>query len=173
MAGKTLLNYDSAKKSPADKPDAVADMFGKIVGSKSGSSSTPATTSSEAKAWRSDEPAFSGAQAEELALLKSTYSESYFKQMMSHYRFLPGKAVQPARAAGAVRIPDGEDGHPGAGLHFHLSKLGNARQTQLRPPGVSGNHQKQTRFKSSRAGMSVSSLEGTSSGVSWFDPNWG
>lgn len=96
MGGKTLMDYDSAKKSSADKANPVADMFGKIVGSKiqfflNVSNEVDRIEGVDALVERLT----TGTQAAALAPLKSMFSEGYFKQMMSANRFMPPKAVQP------------------------------------------------------------------------------
>ena len=81
MGGKTVLDYDSAKKSSADKANPVADMFGKIVGSKiqyflNASNEVERIEGVDELVNRLS----SGAQADALAPLKSTmFSEGSFQ----------------------------------------------------------------------------------------------
>ena len=96
MGDKTMLEYDSTKKSAADKPDPVAGIFGKIVGSKIRFYLD--ATNGIQRVEGIDEMMnrlSTGASPAELAPLKSVFSEGYFKQLMSANRYMPTKAVQP------------------------------------------------------------------------------
>ena len=176
MGGKTVLDYDSEKKSSSDKPNPVADMFGKIVGSKiqffmNADNEVERVEGVTELANRLT----SGAQADALAPLTSTmFSEDRFKQMMSANRFLPPKAVQPG------------DTWP-VKQNFEMGALGNMeldfdctfqkwemhgkrncariefQGTLKSTPGTNANP----------AGMTMTILDGSSSGVSWFDPELG
>ncbi|MGA3284588.1 MAG: DUF6263 family protein, partial [Verrucomicrobiota bacterium] len=95
--GKTVLDYDSAKKSAADKANPAADMFGKIVGSKiqyflDASNEVERIEGVDELVNRLS----SGAQADGFATFReSMFSKDRFKQIMSVNRYMPPKAVQP------------------------------------------------------------------------------
>ena len=115
MGGSTLVDYDSAKKTPADKTNSAADMFGKIVGSKiryflNASNEVERMEGVKELVNRVS----SSGRAEEFAMLKSAFSESYFKEMMSHYRILPPKPVRPGDTWPVqYQGSDGKHGHSG------------------------------------------------------------
>lgn len=52
MGGKSMMNYDSSKKSAADSANPMAAMFQKIIGAKLNCSWTPATRWTGSKVWR-------------------------------------------------------------------------------------------------------------------------
>ncbi len=175
MGGKKLLDYDSAKKTTADKPNPVADMFGKIVGSKiqfflDASNEVERIEGVDEMMNRLS----SGAPANALAPLKSMYSESYFKQMMSANRFMPPKAVQPGdtwpmkqsfeMGPLGTMVTDFDCTFVSWEMHgkrncARIEFQGTIKST----PGTNANP----------AGMSVSILDSDCSGVSWFDPELG
>jgi hypothetical protein len=175
MGGKTVLNYDSAKKSPADKAEEVADMFGKIVGSKikfflNASNDVVRVEGAQEMMNRLS----SGAPADQLALLKSMYSESYFKQMMSHYRFLPGKAVQPGESWPVqFEFPMERMGTLLLDYTFTFQSWEMHGKRNCARIEFQGTIKNKPDPDSTTPGMSVSSFEGTTSGVSWFDPELG
>ena len=176
MGGKTMLSFDSAKKTSADKAKPVADMFGKIVGAKiqyflNVSNDVERIEGVDELVDRLS----SGGQADALAPLKGTmFSKDHFKQIMSANRFMPPKAVQP------------DDTWP-IKQSFEMGALGTMvtdftcsfqkweqigkrncariefRGTLKSTPGADANP----------TGMSMSILDGNASGVSWFDPELG
>ncbi len=176
MGSKTLLEYDSTKTSSADKANPVADMFGKIVGSKI---QYFLNASNEVERIEGVDELMnrlsSGAQADALALLKSVYSEGgYFKQMMSANRFLPPKAVQPGdtwpvkqsfeMGPLGTTVMDFDCTFQSWEMHgkrncARIEFQGTVKST----PGTNANP----------AGLSMTITDGNSSGVSWFDPELG
>jgi hypothetical protein len=176
MGSKTLLDYDSAKKSSADKANPVADMFGKIVGSKiqfflNASNEVERIEGVDELVSRLS----SGAQTDALAPLKSTmFSEDHFKQMMSANRFMPPKPVQPGDTwpvkqsfkMGPLGTMDMDFDCTFQSWEKHGKR--NCARIEFRGtmnsiPGTNANP----------AAMSMSILNGNSSGVSWFDPELG
>ncbi len=175
MGGKTVLDYDSTKKSSAGKANEVSDIFGKVVGSKiqfflNASNEVERMAGVDELVNRLS----SGAQAQMLGMLKSMFSESSLKQMMNDYRSLPGKAVQPG------------DTWP-VQFDFPMERMGimvvdfNVTFQSWEMHGkrncarleFQGTIKTKPDPSSNPTGMSISSLDGTSSGVSWFDPELG
>ena len=173
--GKTLLHYDSAKKSSADKANPATEMFGKIVGSKirfflDASNEVERVEGADELVNRLS----SGAQANALALVKSMFSEDRFKQMMSANRFIPPKAVKPGDSwpirqsfeTGALgtMVMDFDCTFQSWEMHGKRNCARIEFQGAIHStPGTNAN----------TAGMSMSILNGDSSGVSWFDPELG
>ena len=176
MKGKTMLDYDSDKKLAADKANPVADMFGKIIGSKiryflDASNDVERIEGVDELVDRLS----SGGQADALAPLKSTmFSKDHFKQMMSANRFMPPKAVQPG------------DTWP-IKQSFEMGPLGTMvinfdctfQSWEMHGKRNCARIEFQGTLKSTPStnanptGMSMSILDGNSSGVSWFDPELG
>src|ERR1700690_2847485 len=95
MGGKTMLDYDSTKKSATDKQNPLAGIFGKLVGSKI-RFFLDATNGVERIEGIDDmmNRLQTGATPADLAPLKSIFTEGYFKQLMDANRYMPPKAVQ-------------------------------------------------------------------------------
>ena len=96
MGGKTM-DYDSAKKTSADKANPMANMFEKLVGSKI---QYFLDASNEVERIEGvdelENRLSSGSQADGLAPFReSMFSKGRFKQIMSANRFMPPKPVQP------------------------------------------------------------------------------
>ena len=176
MAGKTMMEFDSAKKSsPGDKVNEAADVFGKIVGAKiryflNASNEVERLEGIDEMVNRLT----SGAQGSAMAPIKSMFNEGYFKQLMSQNRFMPTNAVQ---------IGDTWPVH----TEFPMAPLGvmvmdfnfTFKSWELHGKRNCARLEFQGTIKSkpdpdaSPSAMSVSSLDGTVSGTSWFDPDLG
>ena len=172
---KTLSNYDSTEKSPADGVNPVAKMFGRIIGSKvqfflDGSNGVERIEGADVLAQKLEavEP------ANRLEHFKNFYSEGFLKQMIIANRSAPSQPVQPGdswpahiefvtRSAGAICVDD----------HFTFQsweKHGGRNCARLEFKGTITNKP----GTSADAGrMSVDIMDGRSSGVSWFDPELG
>jgi hypothetical protein len=175
MGGKTLMNYDSTEKSGEDATNPVADMFGKIIGSKiqffmDASNNVDRIEGVDDMMNRLS----AGGTAAAMAPLKSMFSEGYFKQMMSSSRFMPPHAVAPG------------DSWP-VQLEFPMASLGtlvinytftfqgwethgvrNCARLEFQ-----GDIETKPGSTPSSTGMTVDIQNGTTSGVSWFDPELG
>jgi len=170
---KTLSNYDSTQKSPADGVNPVAKMFGKIIGSKvqfflNASNDVERIEGADVLAQKLEavEP------ANRLEHFKNFYREGFLKQMI--IASLPSKLVQPGdtwpahiefvtRTAGAICVDD----------NFTLQsweKHGGRNCARLEFKGTITNKHETS---ADPARMSVDIIEGRSSGVSWFDPELG
>ena len=172
---KTLSNYDSTEKSPADGVNPVAKMFGKIIGSKvqfflNASNDVERIEGADVLAQKLEavEP------ANRLGHFKNFYSEGFLKQMIIANRSVPSQPVQPGdtwpahiefvtRTAGAICVDD----------NFTLQsweKHGGRNCARLEFKGTITN-KPETSADPTR--MSVDIIDGRSSGVSWFDTELG
>jgi len=175
MGGKSMINYDSTKKSPEDGKNPVAGMFGKIIGSKiqffmDSSNNVERIEGVEEMMNRLS----AGGSAAALAPLKSMFSEGYFKQIMSSSRFLPPKAVSPGdswpvqlefpMAALGTIVLDYNFTFQGWELHGtrNCARLEFQGSVKTKPDATPN-----------PTGMSMEIQNGTTSGVSWFDPELG
>ena len=175
LGAKTLLDYDSAKKSPADKANPVADMFGKIIGSKirfflNASNEVGRMEGAEELASRLT----SGSQEEQLGALKGMFSEGYLKQMMGHYRFMPPKPVKPGDTWPVqFEFPMAVVGTMLLDYDFTFQSWEKHGERNCARLEFQGTLKIKPDTNSNPAGITFSNLEGTSSGVSWFDPELG
>ncbi|MDD5141251.1 MAG: DUF6263 family protein [Verrucomicrobiales bacterium] len=175
MGGKTLLNYDSSKSSSADKTNPVAAIFGKIVGSKirfflNASNEVDRIEGVDALVDRLT----SGGQADALTPIKSMFNEGYFKQMMSANRFMPHKAVQPGDTWPVqIEFPMGAMGTMVMNYTFTFESWQMHGKRNCARLEFQGTITTKPDPNSKPAGMSMSILDGNTSGVSWFDPEIG
>jgi hypothetical protein len=175
MAGKKLLDYDSAKSSAADKTNPVAGMFGKIVGSKiqfylDASNEVQRIEGVDALVERLS----SGGQAGGLAALKSMFTEGYFKQMMSANRFMPPKAVQPGDTWPVqLEFPMAPLGVLVMDFNFTFVSWEKHGQRNCARLEFQGTITTKPDPASKPSPMSMTIQDGNASGVSWFDPEIG
>jgi hypothetical protein len=177
MGGKKLLDYDSNKKAASDKANPVADMFGKIIGAKidyymDASNDVERIEGVDELVNRLS----SGGQTDMgVQMFKSAmFGKDNFKRMMSAYRFVPPQPVQPGDTwpinqsfemgpFGTLSVNfdctlQGWEMH-GKRNCVRIEFQGTIKST----PGTNANP----------TGISMTILEGNSSGVSWFDPELG
>ena len=175
MGGKTMLDYDSTKKSTAGKPNPVAGIFGKIVGSKI-RFFLDATNGVE-RVEGIDEMMNrlqTGASAAELAPLKSMFSEGYFKQLMDANRFMPPKAVQPGDTWPVqIEYPLGMMGTLMLNYDFTLKSWEMHGKRNCARLEFAGTIKSMPDTNASPTGMTMNITDGNSSGISWFDPELG
>jgi len=176
LGGKRVVDYDSTEKSSAIGPNSLADLFGKVVGSKI---RYFLNASNEVERMEGvdelEKRLSSGASADTSAFSRIQFSEGYLKQMMNGlYCCLPPKAVQPG------------DTWPFQ-MEMAMSPLGKMTidytvtfqswEQHWKRNCARLEFQSTVKTKpdpnSNPAGTSVSSFEGTISGVAWFDPELG
>ena len=175
MGGKTMFDYDSAKKSPADSTDPVAGVFGKIVGSKiqfflNATNGIERIEGIEEMLNRLQ----TGASAREVAPLKSMFNESYFRQLMSANRYLPPKAVQPGDTWPVqIEFPMGVVGNMVMNYDFTFKSWEMHGKRNCARLEFVGTIKSIPDTNAKPTAMSLSIPAGNSSGVSWFDPELG
>ena len=183
MGGKAF-NYDSTKKSVNDKADPataavqkmMADMFGKIIGSKiqyslNASNEVERIDGVDELVARLS----SGGQADGFAPFKSAmFSKDRFKQIMSVNRYLPPKAVQPGDT-----WPVKESFEMGPLGTMVMDFDGTFQSWELHGKRNCARLEFQGSIKStpgtnaSPAALSMIITGGNFTGVSWFDPELG
>ena len=177
MKGKTMLDYDSDKKSSADKANPVADMSGKIIGAKiqyymDASNDVERVEGVDELVNRLS----SGGQADaSMQIFKSAmFGKDNFKRMMSAYRFMPPQPVQPGDTwpinqsfelgPFGTMVVNSDCTLQGWEMHGKRNCARIEFQGTLKSsPGTNANP----------TGISMTILDGNSSGVSWFDPELG
>jgi hypothetical protein len=176
MGGKTLMSFDSAKKSTAtDKPDPAGDMFGKIVGAKilyflDATNEVARLEGIDALENRLS----SGASPTLMASIKSMFSDSYFKQLMSQNRFLPTKPVQPGDTWPVqISLPMATLGVLVMNYNFTFQSWEMHGKRNCARLDFQGTMKGDADPKPNAMGMTISDLDGTTSGTSWFDPELG
>jgi hypothetical protein len=173
--GKTTMEYDSEKKAAADKPNPLADVFGKIVGSKirfflDASNAVERIEGMDDMMNRLS----AGGNAAATASLKSMYSEGYFKQMMSANRFMPPKAVQPGDTWPVqFEFPMAALGTMVLDYTFTFQSWEMHGKRNCARMEFSGTIQTKPDPAAKPGAMSISILDGSSTGMSWFDPELG
>lgn len=175
MAGKTNLDYDSAKPATGGRVNPVANMFGKIVGSKIRYflDATNAVERIEGVDELMNRLA-TGANSAELAPLKSMYNDGYFKQMMNANLFLPPKPVQPGDTWPAQQeIPLGMMGTLIMNFDFTFKNWEMHGKRNCARLEFQGTIQSKPDSEAKSPGFSMSIQDGAISGISWFDPELG
>ena len=176
QAGRTMLDYDSTRKPATGKPNPLDGIFGKIVGSKI-RYYLDATNGIE-RIEGIDEMMNrlqAGATPTALEPLKSTFSESYFKQLMDANRYMPPKAVQPGdtwpvqivTAVGTMSTFVSDYDFTLKSWEMH----GKRNCARLEFSGLVKSLPNNT--NANPTGVTITILDGSSSGVTWFDPEIG
>ena len=174
MGGKQMADFDSAKKSPENQAGPGGDIFSKIVGSKIRYflNATNGIDRLEGVDELMNKLAASG-QTPEAGALKGMYNEGFFKQMMSQSRYLPPKPVTLGDTWPVeVEYPMGSIGT--LVLDFTYTMKGWEMHGQRNCARLDFDGTVKNKPGTDTAGpMSISSLDGTLSGTSWFDPELG
>ena len=175
QAGRTMLDYDSTRKSITDKPNPLDGIFGKIVGSKI-RYYLDATNGIE-RIEGIDEMMSrlqAGATPADLAPLKSTFSESYFKQLMDANRYMPPKAVQPGDTWPVQIVsPVGTMSTFVSDYDFTLKSWEMHGKRNCARLEFNGTVKSLPNTSVNPTGITITILDGSSSGVTWFDPEIG
>jgi len=175
MAGRTMLDYDSTKKSATDKPNPLANIYGKIVGSKI-RFFLDATNGVE-RIEGVDEMMSrlqAGATPADLAPLKSMYTKGYFKQLMQANQYMPAKPVQPGDTWPVqIEIPLGMIGNLVLNYDFTFKSWEMHGKRNCARLEFTGIIKSTPNTNASPTGMTINILGGDSSGTSWFDPEIG
>ena len=175
QGGKAMINYDSSKKSEADSKNPVAGMFDKIVGSKikcvlDASNNVDHVEGVDEMMARLS----TGRNAAAVAPLKSMYSEGYFKQILSSSRFMPPNAVSPGDSWPVkMEVPMDPLGTLVMDYTFTLTRWETHGARNCARMEFQGTMQTKTAPKANSTGMTMTIQNGTTSGVSWFDPELG
>lgn len=175
QGGKTMMNFDSTKKSADDAKNPIAGIFDKIVGSKirfylDASNNVERIDGADEMMNRLS----AGRKASDIAPFKSMFSESYFKQMMSSSLFLPPKPVSPGDSWPVkMEFPMDPLGTLVLDYTFTLERWEQHGQRNCARMEFQGTIQTKPGPEASATGMAMSIQDGNASGVSWFDPELG
>jgi hypothetical protein len=172
---KTMMDYDSSKKAAPDKPNPTADMFSKIVGSKI-QYFLDASNAVDHIEGVGDlvNKLSSGGNAAAAASNKSTFSEDYFKQMMIANLFIPPNAVQPGDTWPVrIKLPMSAFGTMVLDYIFTFQNWEMHGRRNCARMEFTGTIVNKPDPAANPGALSISILDGTSMGVSWFDPELG
>lgn len=174
MGDRVLVDYDSAKKADPNAKDPVSQLFGKIIGSKvqyylDASNAVERIGGVDEMMARLS----TGANPQDMAALKSMFSEGYLKQMMSANLMLPPHAVQPGDTWPVqLEFPMGPLGTMVVNYNFTFRNWemhGKRECARLEFDGTVS-----TKNAEPKAGqMTMTIHDGTAAGTSWFDPDLG
>ena len=175
QGGKSVMNYDSSKKSSPDNANPMADAFQKIIGAKikyflDVSNNVERIEGVDALVSRLE----SGGSPDAVAPLKSMFNEGYFKQMIGGSRYMPPKPVQPGDTWPVqLEIAMGPIGTLVMDYTFTFQKWEQRGKRTCARLEFQGTIKSKPDDNSRPAGMTMDIQDGTSSGVSWFDPELG
>jgi hypothetical protein len=178
QGGKTLVDYDSEKKSsePGKDPKlaAMEKMFQSIVGAKihyflDASNEVQRIEGVDALTSQSS----AGGRADAASSMKSMFSEDSLKQMISG-QHLPPKPVQPGDSWPVqMDIAMGELGTMALDYTFNFVRWETHGKRTCARLEFQGGMKSKSSPDSTATGMTFSVQNGDSSGVSWFDPELG
>ena len=175
LGGETVLDYDSTQKSSAPGTNSLTDIYGKVVGSKIRYFLNTSNEVERMEGVDELEKRLSSGASADAAFSKAQFSEGNLKQMMTGlYRILPTKAVQPgdtwSHQMGIAMNPIGT-------VNMDYTVTFQNWEQHWKRNCARLDFQSTVKTKpdpnSNPAGTSVSSFEGTISGVAWFDPELG
>jgi hypothetical protein len=183
MGGKTMIEYDSTKKS-SDKPkdprtamteESIAAMFQNLIGTKlqyflDASNHVERIEGIDALVAKLG----TGGQTDVSASLKSIFSEEYFKKMIESSQTLPHQPVQPGDTwPMQMEIPLGSMGTMAMDQTVTFDKWEQHGKRMCARLEFQGTIKGQPGKELTPGGMSMSIKDGNLSGVSWFDPELG
>jgi hypothetical protein len=175
QGGKTVIDYESGKKSPGDSANPVAAMFKKIIGAKiryflDASNQVQRVEGVDELRGRLT----TGGRADPAAMFKSMFNEDYFKQMMDHSRTLPPKPVQPGDTWPVKQdISMGDLGAMVLDYNFTFQNWEQHGKRTCARLEFQGTVKNKPTHNPAPNGMTMAIQDGTTSGVSWFDPELG
>jgi len=175
QGGKSVMNYDSAKKSSPDNANPMADAFQKIIGAKiqyflDVTNNVERIEGVDALVSRLE----SGGSPDAVAPLKSMFNEGYFKQIIGGSRSMPPKPVQPGDTWPVqLEIAMGPIGTLVMDYTFTFQKWEQRGKRNCARLEFRGTITSKPDDSSRPPGMTMDIQDGTSSGVSWFDPELG
>jgi hypothetical protein len=170
--GRTKMSYDSDKDSASSSTNPIASVFSKLLGCKiqyflDASNNVQRIEGIDELTGRL--AAGGGAAAQ----FKSMFTEDYFKQMMGANRLLPSDPVQPGdNWETKIQVPAG---FAMLSIDYTLTftrweKHGERNCARIE---YSGTMQSQPGGNPGAMGMTMSVPEGSTTGVFWFDPEFG
>jgi hypothetical protein len=175
MGGKSMMNYDSAKKSPNDVKNPAAGIFGKLIGSKiqyfmDASNRVDRVEGVDALATKLT----AGGPAAATAGIKGMFNEGYFKQMIGSSQTMPSKAVQPGDTWPIqLEIVMGPLGTMTIDSTYTFASWEQHGKRMCARLEFQGTIKSKPDANSKIGGMTMSISDGDTSGVSWFDPELG
>lgn len=172
MGGKQMADFDSARKSTENQGDAAGGILTKLVGSKI-RYFLNATNGVDRLEGMDELMTKLASSAPEAMALKGMFNEDFFKQMMSQSRYLPSKPVQLGDTWPVeIDFPMGGIGTLALDFTYTMKawEMHGQRNcarldfdgTIKSKPGTDGT-----------SPVSISGMDGTLSGTSWFDPALG
>ena len=173
LGGMTVLDYDSTQNPSVLATNALTDLYGKVAGSKIRFFLNASNDIERMEGVDELQKKLSGAPVD--AFSKIQFSQDYLKEMMtSLYRGLPSQAVQPGDTwpfqAEMAMSPVGTANLNCSVIFQRWEQHWNRNCARLE---FQTSVKTKTGPNSNPTGTSVSSFEGTISGVTWFDPKQG
>lgn len=169
-AGGKKLAFDSDKDQAAGSTDPVGQTMGKLVGVKLQYFLDASNKVVRIEGIDDLLSRFSGAAS---ASLKSMFTEDYFKRMMDTTLYLPPNAVQPGDSWPVkIELPMGLIGTMNMDYTSTFKGWDTHGKRNCALIEVAGKMQIEPNASGSQR-MSISVHNGTSSGMIWFDPEFG
>jgi hypothetical protein len=170
--GQNTMSYDSDKDSASGSTNPIASVFSKMIGSKfhyflDASNNVVQIDGIDELISRLADGGRTAAQ------FKSMFTEDYFKQLMGANRLLPPNPVQPGDTWQVqIQVPAG---FTTLSMDYTLTFTGWEKHGERNCARIdfTGTIQSQPGGNPNPMGMTMSVPEGNTSGVFWFDPEFG
>ncbi|MGA2787749.1 MAG: DUF6263 family protein [Verrucomicrobiota bacterium] len=175
LGGRTMVDYDSDKKSAADSANPAAALFQKMVGAKLQyflDASNQVQRVEGIDELRAKMTA--GGPNDLSASFKNVFTGNYFKQMMDYSQNLPSKPVQPGDTWPVTReIAMGDLGVMVLNYDMTFQSWEQHGKRNCARLEFQGTIKSRSGQNPGPSGMTVDVRDGTTSGVTWFDPELG
>jgi len=178
QGGKSLIDYDSAKKSSANGKDpglaTVEKMFQNVIGAKIQYFLDASNQVERMEGYDTLMNALAvGGQASAANSMKSMFNEGSLKQMIGG-QHLPTKPVQPGDSWPVqTDVTMGELGTMTMNYNFNFERWEMHGKRMCARLEFQGTLKSKANPEAAATGMAVSVQNGDSSGVTWFDPELG
>lgn len=179
QGGRTVLDYDSAKKTEPDRKGreiaAVQKMLQGVVGAKvqcflDASNNVERVEGVDQLLNRLG----TGGPPQATAGIKNMFNADYLKQMLGSSRYFPHKPVQPGDTWPVqMDLPMGELGTLAIDYHYTFERWEKRGPRMCARLEFDGTLKSKSGDNPKSAGMAMQLQNGSSSGVTWFDPELG
>jgi len=177
--GRTLIDYDSEKKTAPENQDAsvaaIQKMFENVVGAKLQFYLDPSNNVSRIDgADQLMSRLGTGGPPEATSGLKNMFSGDYLKQMVGNTGYFPFNPVQPGDTWPVhMDLPLGNLGTLATDYHYTFQNWEKRGPRTCARLEFDGTLKSKSGANPDAAGMAMTIQNGTASGVTWFDPELG
>ncbi len=171
---KVMMTYNSDTDSAASATNQMAKIFGKIVGAKVQYSLDTSNNVVRVEGINDLIKRLQTGDRASAAMIRSMFNENYFKQIMNYNRFLPPGPVQTGDTWPVkIDVPLSTLGTMSMGYTFTFKGWEMHGPRNCARIEFSGTIESQPGRNNGPMGMAMTIQNGTTTGVMWFDPEFG